>query len=238
MNWWIPSKLRKAAAGTVEATQLPSPPPGVAPETWAAFAKGDSEAFAAIYRQHAGMVYHFLLASSASRETAEEVTQEVFVFLLREWRRYDAGRGTLEAWLLGIARQLLRRARQGRGFEELPDGPAGEPVSQGECVLDGMLHQERQNRLHQAVARLPEVYREALVLHALQGLSYEEVARQLDCALGTVRSRIARAKDLLIRDLHDTAPAHAPPGTVRGTRSANCGEKGGADARRNITAGT
>lgn len=202
MNWWIPSKFRKARTGTEKETVHPVVPPDVSHATWGAFMDGDAEAFGSIYRQHATPVFRFLLAASASRELAEEVTQEVFVFLLREWRRYDPLRGTLEGWLIGISRQFLRQARNRRIFQELSEEPVLELPSDQPGVLDDMLRQERQQRLEAAIARLPETYRDALILNVFQSLPYAEIAIQLDCAVGTVRSRIARAKELLAADLH------------------------------------
>ncbi len=237
MNWWIPTKLRRATVGGKETGPGRDAIPGLPGDLWARLADGDPEAFAAIYRQHAPAIYRFVLASSASRETAEEVTQETFLFLLREWRRYDHARGPLEAWLLGIARQMLRRVRRGSGSGERENSLVEDPVCPTRDALDGMLVEEQQQRLHVAVSQLPEVYREALVLHALEGRPYAEIAVLLDCAVGTVRSRIARAKELLTRELNSRERAHAPPDPIALEPTGEIERKGGNDAKRNVAAG-
>src|ERR1700691_6219609 len=68
---------------------------------------GSGEAMAALYRRHGGLVYRFTLQMSRNAEVAEEVTQEVFLALLTQIGRFDAGRGTLSTWLCGIARRQL-----------------------------------------------------------------------------------------------------------------------------------
>jgi len=236
MNWWIPAKLRKAVAAAVHQPAQPAVARTGTNELLAALASGDTDTFSLLYRQHAPPIYRFVLASSASREIAEEVTQETFLFLLTEWRRYDASRGELQAWLIGVARQLLRKTWRGERASYHTSEAGEEALRQEPEVLQELLIEEEQSRLINAISQLPEVYREALVLHALEGRSYAEVAALLDCALGTVRSRIARAKEMLARSLAAPIRGHAPPiGRAPDTSNAQ-GEKGGNDAERNVAA--
>lgn len=179
-------------------------PPDVERKVWDGLVRGDSQSVSVVYQRHAKAVYRFAYSLTASADAAEEITQDVFLFLLQEWQRYDAGRGTLEAWLLGITRQLARRNWRQRSkvnahqqvelMTEEPARPAG--------VLEDLLTREQQDLFHQAVALLPTAYRETLVLYALEGYSYEQTALAVGCAVGTVRSRIARAKTMLIAQLH------------------------------------
>lgn len=198
MSWWFTSKSRKEAA---QQSALPSASDRLA--ELHELSTGGAEAIAAIYRRYGKPVYRFAYALTASREAAEETTQEVFLFLLREWRRYDPARGPLEAWLLGITRRLARRhAPHGRfrALEDHVDPQVMEAAPQG-GVLQELLQREVRERLHQAIAGLPDTYRDALVMQALEGYSYDQVAAELGCPVGTVRSRIARAKDLLGKHL-------------------------------------
>jgi RNA polymerase sigma factor (sigma-70 family) len=154
-------------------------------------ATGSRDALADAYDRYGRNVFRFAFALTASCEAAEEITQEVFLFLVREWRRYDASRGPLEAWLIGVTRHLARKQMQRSpraGFpsrdtalaETKTDERSAEGVADGRNdALEGLLTAERQQRLHAAIAMLPEAYREALVLHALRGMSYEAVSQEL-----------------------------------------------------------
>src|SRR6476469_949030 len=82
--------------------------------------RGDEAAFVALYGRHQGAIFRFALHMSGQRETAEEVTQEVFLALVSESRKYLAARGDLQGYLIGVARNKVRRQiRQNRGFANL-----------------------------------------------------------------------------------------------------------------------
>ena len=88
-------------------------------------ADGDEVAFRVIYRRCQGPIYRFALHMSGSGSIAEDVTQEVFVFLIQEAGRFDASRGTLTGYLFGISRNLLlRRMEKERAFVPFPDSDA------------------------------------------------------------------------------------------------------------------
>lgn len=168
---------------------------------------GDEEAFAALYRRFQGPVHRFAWRMTGSRETAEDVTQETFLALLRGSARYDAARGPLSAYLYGIARNLLaRRAGRDRPYVPLSDGEES-----ALRATDLGADPERQRTvvgIREAVLGLPVHYREVVVLCELQGLPYEEAAAVLECPVGTVRSRLHRARALLSARLReDRAPA-------------------------------
>lgn len=173
---------------------------------------GDEEAFRTIYRRCQGPVYRFVLHMSGSPAIAEDVTQDVFLTLIRDAGRFDPSRGTLPAYLLGIGRNLLlRRLEKERVFVAFPEGSApdgSEPKNNGEhshlvvAALDPVRN-ETIGRVRQAVLSLPENYREVVVLCDLQEMSYEEAAAVLRCALGTVRSRLHRGRGLLMEKLRE-----------------------------------
>ena len=167
---------------------------------------GDEEALALLYRRRQGNVYRFALQMSGSKPIAEDVTQEVFLFLMREGHVFDPERGTLSAFLLGVARNhVLRRMRVDQVLTPIGDDDdedAGLPVSTMDVrPLDDLARAETVELVRKAVLSLPPKYREVVVLCELQDLSYEEAAEILGCAIGTVRSRLHRARALLLSKL-------------------------------------
>lgn len=164
-------------------------------------AGGEEEAFTAFYRRWQAAMYRFALQMSGDRQLAEEVTQDVFLELIRGVGRFDAGRGAVRSWLFGAARhQLARRMRVERRYAAIEDGAegdAGEPGAGAVGALGELAREELRESVRQAVLSLPPRYREAVVLCDLQELPYEEAARILECAVGTVRSRLSRARALL-----------------------------------------
>ncbi|HEX3185677.1 MAG TPA: RNA polymerase sigma factor [Pyrinomonadaceae bacterium] len=171
---------------------------------------GDEEALALLYRRRQGNVYRFALQMSGSKPIAEDVTQEVFLFLMREGHVFDPERGTLSAFLLGVARNhVLRRMRVDQVLTPIGDDDdedAGLPVSTMDVrPLDDLARAETVELVRKAVLSLPPKYREVVVLCELQDLSYEEAAEILGCAIGTVRSRLHRARALLLAKLRPVA---------------------------------
>lgn len=166
----------------------------------ARIAAGDEDAFVALYRRYANGVHAFALALSKSRSVAQDVTQEVFLNALENAVRFDSAKGSARAWLFGCARHVVidRLRHERRWTDEPPE--ASEP-----CMGEERLHTEqRLERLHAAIARLPMEYRETLVLCELQELSYAESAAVLRCPIGTVRSRLHRARAQLVLLLAET----------------------------------
>ena len=156
-------------------------------------AKGSEDAFLAIYRRHQGPVFRFALHMSGSRETAEEVTQEVFMTLLSAPKLYAAERGPLQGYLIGIARNKVRRQLT-QSRTPMPGSYAnGESIS----LLEGLNKKQEMAALRNAILSLPPNYREVVVLCDLENLDYARTAQQLGCAVGTVRSRLHRARAIL-----------------------------------------
>lgn len=146
-----------------------------------------------LYRRHQGAVFRFALHMSGRREMAEEVTQEVFMKLIAQPNLYAAERGPLQAYLIGIARnQVRRQLAQTRTLPYDPYVP-GESSS----LLDGLSKEQEMAALRNAILHLPANYREVVVLCDLENLDYAAAAQQLSCAIGTVRSRLHRARAIL-----------------------------------------
>jgi RNA polymerase sigma-70 factor (ECF subfamily) len=207
---------------------------------------GDEAAFTLLYRRKHPAIYRFALHMSGNAAMAEDVTQEVFMTLIRDAKRFDPARGTLGGFLFGVARNHLRRRwEQERNSVPLPEsadeldaimarsstgrvggknGTSGYGNGNGNGHSNGngngngvgasayMLHRddfaslENVMRVRQAIATLPENYREVVVLCELDELSYEDAAAALDCPVGTVRSRLHRARAILVEKLRDAQP--------------------------------
>jgi RNA polymerase sigma-70 factor (ECF subfamily) len=166
----------------------------------ARIAAGDEAAFTALFRRRQGDVYRVALLITGRPATAEDVTQEVFLVVMRDAARYESGRATVKSWLCGIARNQARRRleREGRA-EPLVDHGEDEiaaVVIQADPLID-IANRQRLDALRQAILSLPLRYREVVVLCDLEEISYADAAVALDCAIGTVRSRLHRARALL-----------------------------------------
>ncbi len=162
---------------------------------------GDEEAFTALYRRRQRAVYRFAYEMSGSAVVAEEVTQEVFLALMRDARRYDASRGTVATYLYGIARhQVLRMLEKDRKMVSIDETDQAEPAAQEDPLVE-LTRRERVELVRRAVLSLPANYREAVVLCDLHEMGYEEAAEALGCAVGTIRSRLHRGRALLVEKL-------------------------------------
>ncbi|HYV82596.1 MAG TPA: RNA polymerase sigma factor [Pyrinomonadaceae bacterium] len=171
---------------------------------------GDEEALSVLYRRRQGSVYRFALQMSGSRSIAEDVTQEVFLFLMREGHVFDDAKGTVGAFLLGVARvHVRRRLRAEHRLEPLGDESDDDDVfmqsTSDICPLEDLTRAETIESVRKAVLSLPPKYREVVVLCELQDVSYGETAEILGCAIGTVRSRLHRGRALLLAKLRPAA---------------------------------
>jgi RNA polymerase sigma-70 factor, ECF subfamily len=164
------------------------------------FQQGDREAFTALYRIHQPTVARFTFYMTGDRDKAEELTQEVFVWLIHHPLSFNSSLGTLSAFLGGVARKLLQRQwRKQRLWQSLEELLWRRPSAR-EWTAPGVDPAQAVDSasLRKAITRLPPRYREAIVLCELEGKSYEEAAMFLKCPVGTVRSRLHRARILLV----------------------------------------
>ena len=183
--------------------------------------KGDEDAFAVLYRRWQGGIYRFVLQMSGSESIAEDVTQEVFLTLMREPARFDPNRGALSSYLYGISRNLILQAfHKGRLLVPLEgEGDSLEILFDPSDPLGDLTRQEGIAAVRQAVLALPPHYREAVVLCDLEELSYEEAAEVSECAVGTIRSRLNRAHALLLERLKKLKGVRSGPADHRVVRS-------------------
>jgi RNA polymerase sigma-70 factor (ECF subfamily) len=186
---------------------------------------GDEEALALLYRRRQAGIYRFALQMSGSKSIAEDITQEVFLFLMRDGHVFDPSKGSVSALLLGVARNyVLRRLRAEHllaplGEDSDDETPFSQPATDM-CPLEDLTRAETIESVRKAVLSLPAKYREVVVLCELQDVSYGETAEILGCAIGTVRSRLHRARALLLAKLR---PATEVENTGSATvKSARC----------------
>lgn len=166
-------------------------------------AAGDRDAFAALYRRHSAMVFRFARLMIGCNAAAEDIVQEAFLALMRDATRYDPDRSALSTYLYGVARrQTRRRLLRDRRFVALESSryENDEPAADDDAAGD-LLRRSDIARLRQAILSLPSRYREIVVLCDLQDLSYADAATTLECPVGTIRSRLHRARQLLAEKL-------------------------------------
>jgi len=165
---------------------------------------GDAQAFEALYDRRQGGIYRYVLRMTGSPSSAEDITQEVFLSLIRDRSDYEPSRGSVKSYLYGMARfRLFRRLQRDRGFVSLDD-QSGDDANDFRSHHDPFAEVAREETVElvrQAVLSLPEHFREVIVLCYLQEMNYSDAAEIIDCPIGTVRSRLARARALLTEKL-------------------------------------
>jgi RNA polymerase sigma-70 factor, ECF subfamily len=162
-------------------------------------AAGERAALADVYSLHAPRVYRYALAMGGSTALAADVTQDTFIAFARKPQGFDAAKGALQGYLLGAARHhMLAALRQ--THDPLPnpldsaDNEAPDTALQPDALL---VAKQDHAALMAAIAQLPVVFREALVLVELQELSYAQAATLAGIELNTLRTRLHRAKKRL-----------------------------------------
>ena len=166
----------------------------------------DEEAFRRLFHRLAGPLYRFLLQMGASRPLAEETVQDIFLMLIEKRDTFDENRGPLLPYLYGVARNKLRSSFRGRQ-RLVSDSVLEERADDGARLEERVAARLELGRLQQMIGGLPEQYREVLILCDLNEFSYHEAAQALDCNVGTVRSRLHRARGLLREKLSQTEEA-------------------------------
>jgi len=170
-------------------------------------AKGDQDAFRTLYQRYQAPLYRFALRMAGNPWAAEEIVQEVFMTVIREPNKFDPNRGTLGAFLFGVARNRVMKHLE-RTPCDLPlaeqndDGFSRNVLASKEMTpVEWAEMRERRAQVRAAVLELPTEFREAIVLCELEEMSYEEAASALGCPVGTIRSRLHRGRALLLAKL-------------------------------------
>ncbi len=208
--------------GNVVALRRKSPlrvvePPSGAVSEWAdealmlAHGEGSEEAYAELVRRHQRGVLNFTYRMVQNRHIAEELTQEVFIALVKNAGRYEP-RAKFTTYLYTIASNIISKewARQKRRpkffslsawWSSRDEGDGFDPLDhirdERADVEQSFVRGEISEAINQALRHIPEHQREAFVLHRFQELSYDEVASVLDVPVGTVKSRVVRAERAL-----------------------------------------
>lgn len=159
--------------------------------------RGDPGGAGELFERYAPSLLRFADRMLSDRATAEEVTQEVFVKVISRAHQYD-GRAGVASWLFAIAANACRdRRRRDRRATVVPLEAIAEPRSKGEGVEALLVAGERRRAVREALARLSEEQREALVLARYHGMPYAEIAETLGISVGAVKTRIFRAVETL-----------------------------------------
>jgi len=176
---------------------------------------GDADAFDTLITRYSSDIYSLLCRITGDAEEASDLTQETFLSALKAIKSFR-GEAELKTWLFRIALNHSRNRfrwwkRRKRSETDSLDKPIGEGTATlsdviadvGETPEQIVLRHEREHRLISALGGLPEIFRQAIVLCDIEGLGYEEIARALNINVGTVKSRIARGRELLRKRLSD-----------------------------------
>jgi RNA polymerase sigma-70 factor (ECF subfamily) len=163
-------------------------------------AAGDETAFVALYQRHRELVYRFAYRLLQSPETAEEIMHDCFLSLIKEPRRFKANRGraSLRTYLCAAARNLAFKRSRRAGVETAIDDLSEQFASAASHEpLRSLLDAEVSDAVRKAVGELPPLQREALILFEYEELSLAEIAEVVSADVGTVKSRLHRARERL-----------------------------------------
>jgi RNA polymerase sigma-70 factor (ECF subfamily) len=175
---------------------------------------GDRQAFTKLVHVFSGPMYNLAYRMAGNADDAADLTQEIFVKLYRAIGQFRY-RSKFSTWLCSLAANTCRsgmrklgrrRDREWLGLDNGLDNESQfhEAVDPGDKPDRVIARRETQAMIEGAIAKLPEAFRSVIVLRDLQGLAYDEIAEALCCSMGTVKSRLARARirvrdDLMVR---------------------------------------
>ena len=166
--------------------------------------RGDAVAFSQLFSAFERPIFRYA-AHMCGRDAADDIVQETFLALLRGPGKYDASKGTAANYLFGIARHFVLKRLSGKEIATFALDEEAERSTWTEddrpSILEGLTRAETIQAVRAAIATLPAPYREAIVLCELQEMSYTDAAVVAQCPVGTVRSRLHRAKALLLEKL-------------------------------------
>ena len=165
-------------------------------ELWERIRRGEAQAFDSLYREMGPRLLGFLRQMVGNRQAAEDVMQETFTHMWQSPNGFAPERGTLRAYLFGVARKRAAEWWRNRGA-----AGGGAIEERRECKT------ETASLVGDAFQRLPEEQRSLLWLREVEGQSYVELAQILEIPVGTVRSRLFTAREELRKVWHSTPPA-------------------------------
>ncbi|MFO1064270.1 MAG: sigma-70 family RNA polymerase sigma factor [Pirellulales bacterium] len=158
---------------------------------------GETAAYTALVERHQGRLLGLLVHACGSRETAEDISQETFVRAFRKLHLFE-GRSSFYTWLCRVAMNILHSERRRKRMENQVRRESFDnamlSAADSSAVERGMELAELQQGVHRALAMLDLDRRTVLLLRDFDGLDYDEIAETLDIPVGTVRSRIHRAR--------------------------------------------
>ncbi len=164
---------------------------------------GDHHAFGRLVEKHQQRLFHCLLRLCGSADDAEELAQDAFVQAFVKLDSFQEN-AAFFTWLYRIAFNLAasraRRRRPRTSLDAVIEAGAPEPTTSEHAPDGQMLEQERSQLVHHAIGRLPQEHRQVIVLREIEGLDYQQIADVLETPIGTVRSRLSRAR-LQLREL-------------------------------------
>jgi RNA polymerase sigma-70 factor (ECF subfamily) len=180
-------------------------------------ARGDEAAFLLLYERHRTVVFRFACRMLGRSDLAEDVMQECFLAVLRRPEAFQPQRASLRTYLCAIARHLAFRQLRKMGQETTVEEPREErraaAVRPAGDPLDEVIAGEAATAVRAAVERLPPLQREAVVLFEYQEMSLADIAAVCETDVGTIKSRLHRARERLrrvLRPLLAGGPAGAP----------------------------
>lgn len=166
---------------------------------------GDEDAFGCIYKRYASAIKNFAGYMGIPSGSAEDVAQDVFLALIHHANRFDPKRGSVISFLFGIARNRILRWIRDHSREVLTLSDQEQSKLHSPNPLMQYSKEQQVSRLRRAILGLPEHYREVVILCEIQELSYEKAAEALGCVVGTVRSRLHRAREILTKRLQNAS---------------------------------
>jgi RNA polymerase sigma factor (sigma-70 family) len=179
-------------------------------------ARGETEAFRKLFETHHAAMFRFAYRLTSAPDAAEDIAQECFLQLMRR-PNYDYARGSLRQYLYGIVRNLVRQRQEANGREVILDDEIADYTPAAQPSLDTVASTELSVIVQAAISALPPLQREAIVLCEFEELSLGEAAVVVGADVGTVKSRLHRAREGLRRSLapyRDHVRTPSPKGTM------------------------
>lgn len=190
---------------------------------------GSASAFEQLYRRHQGPLYRFALLRCGSTASAADIVQEIFLALLTNTLKFDPAKGVLQGFLFGVARNLLLKQHEANrryvsnSASADADDTDDDVVDASAGPLERLLVNEAAENVRNALQQISPHYRDVLILYEMHDLSYVEIAQICGIDLGTVRSRLSRARSRLISLLNasETATTRPPDQSTEFPREAH-----------------